>query len=142
MMLLAVVEYYCITKVDGTIYAGYCFYNCGRHAMKGKHTNIYIIITDKKDLNEYMCGRFNKTGISCGKCKPGLSPFVLSYNLSCVECPDGHKNWWKFALSHSPSYILSSYSLMSMLPHQDCMVMCFLVKSYLRQYIFILCLLQ
>ena len=45
-----------------------------------------------------MCGRFNRTGISCGKCKPGQSPFVLSYNLSCVECPDGHKNWWKFAL--------------------------------------------
>ena len=45
-----------------------------------------------------MCGHFNRTGISCGKCKPGLNPFVLSYNLSCVECPDGHKNWWKFAL--------------------------------------------
>lgn len=97
-MLLAVVECYCITEVDGTTYAGYCFYNCGRHTMKGKHTNIYHIISDKKDLNEYMCGRFNRTGISCGKCKLGLSPFVLSYNLSCVECPDNHRNWWKFTL--------------------------------------------
>ena len=23
---------------------------------------------------------------------------VLSYNLSCVKCPDGQKNWWKFIL--------------------------------------------
>ena len=97
-MTLAVVECYCITEVDNATYAGYCFYNCGRQTLKDKYTNIYHIISDKKDLNEYMCGRFNRTGISCGKCKPGLRPFVLSYNLSCVECPDSHKNWWRFAL--------------------------------------------
>ena len=45
-----------------------------------------------------MCGCFNRTGILCAKCQPGLSPLVLSYNLSCVECPDSHKNWWKFVL--------------------------------------------
>ena len=97
-MILAVVECYCITEVDNATYAGYCFYNCGRQTPKDKYTNIYHIISDKKDLNEYMCGCFNRTGISCGKCKPGLRPFVLSYNLSCVECPDSHKNWWRFAL--------------------------------------------
>ena len=97
-MSLAVVECYCITEVDGTTYAGYCFYNCGPR-MKGKHTNAYHIISDNRDVNECMCGRFNRTGISCGKCKPGLSPFVLSYNLSCVQCPESRKNWWKFALT-------------------------------------------
>ena len=97
-MILAAVECYCITEVDGTTYASYCFYNCGRHTIKGKHKSIYHIISNENDVNEYMCGRYNRTGISCAKCKPGLSPFVLSYNLSCVECPDSHKNWWKFAL--------------------------------------------
>lgn len=29
-------------------------------------------------------------------CKDGLSPYVLSYNFSCVECPNSHMNWWKF----------------------------------------------
>ena len=24
---------------------------------------------------------------------------MLSYNFTCVECPDGHKNWWKFILA-------------------------------------------
>ena len=33
-----------------------------------------------------------------GECENGSSPFVLSYNLSCIECPNGHKNWWKFAV--------------------------------------------
>ena len=98
-MILAVVECYCITEVDGTTYAGYCFSNCGRHTIKGKHENTYHIISDQKDVNEYMCGHYNRIGISCGKCKPGLTPLVLSYNLSCVECPDSHRNWWKFALS-------------------------------------------
>ena len=35
----------------------------------------------------------------CGDCKDGYSPLILSYNLSCVRCPDGHKNWWKFVLA-------------------------------------------
>ena len=98
MMISAVIECYCVTKVDSTTYAGYCFYNCGRHTIKVQQKSMYSIISNKKDMNEQMCGPFNRTGISCGKCKPGLSPFILSYNLSCVECPDSHKNWWKFAL--------------------------------------------
>ena len=36
--------------------------------------------------------------VNQNKWTPEQSPFVLSYNLSCVRCPDGHKNWWKFAL--------------------------------------------
>ena len=30
--------------------------------------------------------------------KIGHSPLVFFYNLTCVKCPDGHKNWWKFIL--------------------------------------------
>ena len=97
-MILATVACYCITEVDNTTYAGYCFYNCGWHTIKGKRKSTYHIVSNENDVNEYMCGRYNRTGISCGKCKPGLSPFVLSYNLSCVQCPNSHKNWWKFVL--------------------------------------------
>ena len=25
--------------------------------------------------------------------------YILSYNLSCVKCPDAHRNWWKFILA-------------------------------------------
>ena len=96
--ILAAIECYCITEVDNTTYAGYCFFNCGRDTIEGNHRSTYHIISNENDMNEYMCGCFNRTGILCAKCQPGLSPLVLSYNLSCVKCPDGHKNWWKFVL--------------------------------------------
>ena len=50
-------------------------------------------------INESVCTDFNRAGLLCGDCEEGYSPFVLSYNLSCVRCPDGHKNWWKFILA-------------------------------------------
>ena len=50
-------------------------------------------------LNVSICRYFNRAGLLCGDCKEGYSPLVLSYNLSCVRCPDGHKNWWKFILA-------------------------------------------
>ena len=50
-------------------------------------------------MGSEMCIRdSHRTGLLCGDCEDGHSPFVLSYNLSCVRCPDGHKNWWKFIL--------------------------------------------
>ena len=97
-MVSAVLNCFCVTSSNNELHAGYCFYNCERHINIDKlNDNTYHEISNKEDLNEDMCGRFSRTGISCGQCKNGTSPFVLSYNLSCVECPEGHKNWWKFA---------------------------------------------
>ena len=96
-LISAVLSCYCVTKSKGETYLSLCFYNCEWHSNDSKYPNIYQTISDKTDLNEYICGRFNRTGISCSKCAEGLSPIVLSYNLSCVNCTDGHKNWWKFA---------------------------------------------
>ena len=99
-MVSAVLNCYCATEVNNEIYVGLCFYNCERPPVHNKvYNTIYHDISNKSELNDYMCGRFNRMGIACGECKPGLSPFVLSYNLSCVKCPDGHKNWWKFVLN-------------------------------------------
>ena len=49
-------------------------------------------------LNTSACTSFHRTGLLCGDCEDGHSPLVLSYSFNCVECPDGHKNWWKFIL--------------------------------------------
>ena len=97
-MISAVLKCYCVTDIKGETYLGLCFYNCVWNS-DDNYQDIYHKISDKTDLNEYMCGRFNRTGISCSKCAKGLSPLVLSYNLSCVNCTDGHKNWWKFAVA-------------------------------------------
>ena len=98
ILVSGVLNCYCVTRVENKTYLGSCFYNCERQSVyKNMYQNVYHEISDVADLNDYMCGRFNRTGISCGQCKPGQHPLVLSYNLSCVDCPDANKNWWKFA---------------------------------------------
>ena len=100
-MVSDVLNCYCVTEVKNKLYVGLCFYNCEPSVTnKTYYHTIYHDISkfNKSELNDYMCGRFNRIGITCGECKPGLSPFVLSYNLSCVNCPNSHKNWWKFVL--------------------------------------------
>ena len=81
--------------------AGLCFYNCDSDSQRTmKDTVCHLLpMNPAKDLNSAMCGRFNRTGVLCGKCNKGLCPFVLSYNFTCVECPDRNKNWWKFVLA-------------------------------------------
>ena len=97
MLVSGVLNCYCVTRVENETYLGSCFYNCERHSVYNKmYQSVYHAISDVADLNDFMCGRFNRKGISCGQCKPGLYPLVLSYNLSCVDCPDANKNWWVF----------------------------------------------
>ena len=50
-------------------------------------------------INNSVCTQFHRTGLLCSDCEKEHGSFVLSYNLSCVRCPDGHKNWWKFILA-------------------------------------------
>ena len=98
----AVSDCHCVTydhETNETL-VGPCFYNCENTTHKSLHDEIYHSLpTSQEELNTFMCGRFNRTGILCGQCNGNHSPFVLSYNLSCVECPDGHSNWWKFVLA-------------------------------------------
>ena len=95
----AVLNCNCVTYdiESKSTYAGACFYNCllssspfARIEELPKNPEILI--------NSSACTPFHRTGLLCGDCEDGYRPLVLSYNLSCVECPDGHKNWWKFIL--------------------------------------------
>ena len=90
-----VLDCYCVTYDDDTqsTYLGSCFYNCHNNA-KYNH----LPDTPQQLINNSVCTQFHRAGLLCGNCEEGYSPFVLSYNLSCVKCPDGHKNWWKFIL--------------------------------------------
>ena len=77
-----------------TTFLGSCFYNC-------MNEKIYHPLPKNPELliNESACTHFHRTGLLCGNCEEGHSPFVLSYNLSCVRCSDGNRNWWKFLLA-------------------------------------------
>ena len=98
----AVSDCHCVTydNVTKETQVGSCYYNCENTAHKTLYDRVYHPLpVNPTELTTKICGRFNRTGTLCGQCAPGLSPFVLSYNLSCVECPDGNKNWWKFVLA-------------------------------------------
>ena len=86
---------YCMTYDDDTqsTYLGSCFYNCHSSAKYSRLPD-----NPKQLINNSVCTEFHRAGLLCGDCEEGYSPLVLSYNLSCVKCPDGHKNWWKFIL--------------------------------------------
>ena len=93
----AVLDCNCVTYNVETksTFAGSCYYNC----VNNKTTvHSWLPQNPEKLINESICTYFHRAGLLCGDCEEGLSPLVLSYNLSCVRCPDGHKNWWKFLL--------------------------------------------
>ena len=98
----AILDCHCVTydKQTGSTYLGLCFYNCD-NIKKVDHIHNKLPQTPEALLNNSVCATFHRTGLLCGDCEEGYSPFVLSYNLSCVKCPDGHKNWWKFILGGS-----------------------------------------
>ena len=76
-------------------FAGSCYYNC----INNKNTvHSWLPQNPEKLINRSICTYFQRAGLLCGDCEEGFSPLVLSYNLTCVRCPDGHKNWWKFLL--------------------------------------------
>ena len=98
----AVLDCHCVTyeRENSSTFVGSCFHNCENHLSKKEKDLVYhqLPIEPEMLINRSVCSYFHRTGLLCGDCEDGHSPFVLSYNLSCVECPDGHKNWWKFIL--------------------------------------------
>lgn len=100
--IAAVSNCHCVTYDYGTrdTQIGSCYYNCENVAHKTLYDKVYHPLPkNPRDLNSLICSRFNRVGTLCGSCANGTSPFVLSYNLSCIECPNGHRNWWKFILA-------------------------------------------
>ena len=95
----AVLDCYCVTydNESGSTYLGLCFYNCDNY----KISTVYQPLPTNAEMliNGSVCTDFNRAGLLCGNCQNGYSPFVLSYNLSCVKCPNGNQNWWKFILA-------------------------------------------
>ena len=77
-MISVVLSCYCVTESKSETYLGLCFCNCDWYSNDSKYPNIYHKISDKTDMNEYMCGPFNRTGISCSKCAEEPSLLIIS----------------------------------------------------------------
>lgn len=78
---------------------GKCFYNCGQGNPSDRTAAYFEIPSDLTEINKAMCGSLNRDGTLCGQCETNKSLLVYSYNVSCMECPQRHSNWWKFILA-------------------------------------------
>ena len=93
---LSIATHYCATynMENRVIECGKCIYNVNP---KGP---CITLPSSLSELNETMCGKlFNRTGTLCGKCKDGHYPQAYSFDMSCIQCPNGNTNWWKYILA-------------------------------------------
>ena len=87
-------ECYCMTYSPemNQLHVGSCQYNC--HRIAGYGFWIHIPVNTTSQINEFMCGIYNRQGQLCGSCVSGHAPPVYSYYLSCVNCTTS--NWGKY----------------------------------------------
>ena len=102
----------CLPSGQSLVHAGYCitfdeaqaltqFGQCAYRS--GANDNVtllqyYSLPSNVSELDDVMCGPFNRTGMLCGKCKDGYYPLVNSLDVNCVQCPNGWSNLWKFVM--------------------------------------------
>ena len=83
---------YCMTydEVNDSMAFNFCPYQHHKPDVQG----LYLTLPQNVcDLNEFMCGGLNRTGLLCSNCKPGLGPAVFSYTLPCLKCLDSGYGW-------------------------------------------------
>ena len=82
---------YCMTYSAGE---GLFLGNCPFVEQFQDVQNGYIDLPDNlSELNEFMCGKYNRQGLLCSDCREGLGPVVYSYNNhSCIHCSNHAKN--------------------------------------------------
>ena len=76
---------YCATfsGEDDTFYAGYCPYSYNFNQSNGLYS---VLTTDPDQLNNKMCGPYNRKGLLCGECIDGYGPGVYTLDRQCVDC--------------------------------------------------------
>lgn len=75
---------YCMTydSISGDTVVGKCPYNTFHNIV-----DLYLPLpVNLSDLNNFVCGQFNREGQLCGDCKDGYGPAVLSYAMHCGNC--------------------------------------------------------
>ena len=76
----------CITYTDKELQLGICPYVPSDSRI---FDSAYMPLpSNVSDINEFMCGSLNRTGLLCSQCQEGLSLAAMSYRRECVECPN------------------------------------------------------
>ena len=89
-----------------TLAAGWCPFS----DLQSSQNDFVQLPNDTSELNEFMCGKMNRVGRLCHKCKPGFGPAVLSYELKCLKCFNTSYGWLLYLLlACLPTTLLQSF---------------------------------
>ena len=84
-MKAEIAEGFCATfsGEDGLYYAGFCPFG---HTKNNTNRMYSELPSDPDQLNDAMCGPYNRRGLLCGRCIDGYGPTVNSLDMKCADC--------------------------------------------------------
>ena len=94
-----VINGYCMTYGNSnarTILVSTCQYNFFNFTGVSYLSNYHWLPLNSSELNDAMCGHFNREGQLCGQCKEGYYSPAYSYDLQCRNCTYTNYNWAKY----------------------------------------------
>ena len=65
------------------------------------------------ELNEFLCGRLNRTGVMCSQCQEDLGTTIFSYSMPCLPCMSSGLGWTLYVFFATfPTTLLFLFMLM------------------------------
>ena len=74
-------------------YVSYCPFTRTVNSTNRKYSEMP---SNASQLDEVMCGPYNRRGLLCGECKDGYGPAVYSFDMTCANCSS---LWSRYAIS-------------------------------------------
>ncbi len=96
-----ILDCFCMTY-DNTTHQneiGKCIFNCESAGYNGIDKVYHPLPGSITELSNSSCGKFNRKGTLCGKCKNSYYPLAYSYNLTCVKCEINGYNWLLYTIT-------------------------------------------
>ena len=80
-----VMEHFCVTtaKQEGQYYVGGCPLSL---LINQTSRTLSELPSDPGQLNDVMCGPYNRRGFLCGQCISGYGPVMKQFDLKCANC--------------------------------------------------------
>ena len=81
---------------------------------KGAVDGVYVKPPkNASELNQFLCGGLNRTGVLCSQCQEGLGAAIFSYSMQCLPCMSSGLGWTLYVfLATFPTTILFLFLLM------------------------------
>ena len=90
---------------EDVVFIGACPYI---NRQKGVVDEVYVAPPkNASELNDFLCGGLNRTGVLCNQCQEGLGTAIFSYSMQCLPCMSSGLGWTLYIfLATFPTTIL------------------------------------